>query len=237
MQAHEFASKCQFYVKNGQMHGKAIIRLQDGSHVTIQTKPGEGVPMSLLTHAVAMREASGNVGGLFGDVWKQAKKTAGSMATGKLAGDLLKKATIIAKSDLGGAVLSVVPGGTAALTAIKLGSQAADLLGKVTQGDRKAIAQVAHVVQLAEAGVPVAQTAQNILKAVHVKGKAKGVFPRKRKLSSKRAAAHTILARVPRRGVTSARSARSGDFRSAPRGDGHFAAYWAGLRSALGQVV
>ena len=172
-----FAPRCHFYVRNGQMHGRCLIRLRDGSNVAVETRPGHGVPMSLLTHGLAMQEADGEVGGIFGDVWKGAKKAAGSIATGKVASDLLKTASAVARSDLGSVALSFVPGGTAAATAIKLGTKAADLLGKAQQGSEEAKKQILRVTRLAAEGHPIAINAQKILKAVHAKGKAKGVFP------------------------------------------------------------
>lgn len=177
MTPFRFASKCAFYVRDGQMHGRCVIQLRDGSHVTIETKPGQGVPMSLLTHGLAMQQADGEIGGIFGDVWKGAKKAAGGIATGKIAVDLLKTASTVAKSDLGSVALSFVPGGTAVATAVKLGTQAADLLGKAEQGSREAKEKILKVTALAAQGNPIAIQAHGILKAVHAKGKAKGVFP------------------------------------------------------------
>lgn len=174
-----FAPRCHFFVKNGQMHGRCLVRLRDGSVVHVQTRPGHGVPMSLLTHGLAMEETQGEVGGLFGNVWKGAKKAAKGIATGKVASDLLKTASSVARSDLGSVALSFVPGGTAAATAIKLGTQAADLLGKAQQGSKEAKEKILRVTQLAAQGHPIAINAKQILKAVHNKGKAKGVFPTK----------------------------------------------------------
>jgi hypothetical protein len=235
----KFASKCHFYERDGQMHGRCILQLRNGSHVTIETHPGQGVPMGVLTHALAMQQAEGNVGGIFGNVWKAAKKTAGAVATGKLAKDLLHEASKVAMSDLGAAALSFVPGGTATLTAVKLGVQAADMLGKAVQGDPVARQKIVKVKVLAQAGHPQAIQAHRILKAVHAKGKAKGVFPSVKPVVKATPKAKVIVRKVklPRR-VAPGRMARPMPIPYAPeaaRGYGRQGIYWAGLRGALAQ--
>lgn len=199
-----FASRCQFYVVDGQMHGRARIGLRGGGSVLVQTQPGHGVPMSLLTHALAMRQTDGSVGGLFSDVWNQARKTAKSVATGKVTIDLMGKAKSVAMSDLGAAALSFVPGGTAALTAVKLGTQAAEMLEQASRGEVTSRIKIQRVTALAKKGHPPAVTAHNILKAVYAKGKLKGVYSTgqtKRPATRKQAVARTVLSRVPVRKV------------------------------------
>lgn len=180
-QAIHFGSKCEFFEKDGQMHGRCMIRLRDGRLVTVQTKPGEGVPIALLTHALLMDQNEGDVSGFFSDAWKGVKKSAGAIAKGKVASDLLKTSLKVAQSDLGQMALSFVPGGTTALKATQIGVRAANLIDKAVKGDRKAQDQVMRVTALAKAGSPNALAANKILKAVHAKGQLKGVYPTKAK--------------------------------------------------------
>jgi hypothetical protein len=240
MTPFRFASKCAFFVRNGQMHGRCVIQLRDGSHVTIETRPGQGVPMSLLTHSLAMRETEGEVGGIFGDVWKGAKKAAGGIATGKVAVDLLKTASTVARSDLGSVALSFVPGGTAVATAVKLGTQAADLLGKAEQGSREAKEKILKVTQLAAQGNPVAIQAHVILKAVHAKGKAKGVFPIKGKarvvkVSPKKHVASKVV--TPRRAGRLAPPAPRGGAPYPTGAQAYQGTYRAGLNARVNPLV
>ncbi len=232
-----FASKCEFWTVNGQLHGRCRLMLRNGSHVTIETKPGEGVPLALLTHRIARRQ-SPEVSGFFSDTWKKAKGAASGVAKVAVSKQLFSSALNVVKSDLGSAALSLVPGGAAAMSAVKLGTQAADLLGKAAQGSQQAKVKIQKVVALANAGNPTAIKAQKILKAVHAKGKLKGVFPSKTVVKTVKPA--RPLPGEPGHGGLPVRAPSSPYFRAVPsvpnfsapeasRAHGRQGIYWTGL--------
>ena len=176
MPLNKFMGRCAFYERDGKLYGSCLMRMRNGQTFTVSTKPGKGVPLAMLATKIAMASVDGEVGGLFGNVWKKARGAATAVAKKAVSKELLGTVSTLARSDLGSIALSIVPGGTAAATAIKLGTQAADLLGKAQAGSKQAKEQIQKVTALAQAGVPKAKTAHKILKAVLAKGQVKGVF-------------------------------------------------------------
>jgi hypothetical protein len=199
--AIRFAANCEFFEVDGQMHGRCMIKLRDGRLVTIQTKPGHGVPLALLTHSLLMDQNEGDVSGFFSSAWNGIKKTAGSVATGKIAADLLKTSLKVAQSDLGQMALSFVPGGTTALKATQIGIKAANLIDQAVQGDKGAVNKIQSITISAKTGNPAAGAANQILKAVYAKGQLKGVYPSKDKAHVKQIS-QVIPAKRKRKALT-----------------------------------
>ena len=209
MNASELQGRCEFYIKGGLLHGRCCVRLRDGRTVVVTSR--RGVPIALLTHTIAQKEAQ--VSGFFSDVWKGARKAAKVVAKKTLSNDILKQAKALASSDLGSAALSLVPGGSQAVKAIEYGQKAANLLSDASRGVNRAKRQIKKIVALADSGHPEAIKAKKILKAVHKKGKAKGVFP------------SATAPMVP-----------SQSRRAAPKFNGSLSTYRLGIRGGFGSV-
>lgn len=178
MDMREFASRCQYSLRDGKLHGKCKIALPNGQVICISTAEGEGVDIPSVAHAIAKREAA-EVGGFFGSAWKRAKAAAKAVAKPAVARKLLiKSQAVIARANKLAqtpemrTALQYVPGGQY----VALGTKAATLIQNAKLGDPKAKRRIKGIAVAARQGHPGAQKALRVLSNVNKVGKAKGAW-------------------------------------------------------------